>query len=255
MDLYKPRCLRRRLDARLRRCGAGSYREYLALLRSDPAEAERLVEAITIQVSRFFRNPESFRALERRVLPALVAAASAASRPVRIWSAGTADGEEAYTLAILWERATAGLAEPPPLALVASDVDAAALARARAGLYDGAALADLAPRDRARHFSPEGGAWRVRPRLRGRVQFRRADLTAPLRTRFQDLVVCRNVMIYFERELQEALCRELHLALRPGGFLMLGKTESLPPRARALFEPVDVRERLYRRHPTPGAAR
>jgi chemotaxis protein methyltransferase CheR len=244
-DLYKEKCLRRRLDVRLRLHRIGSYREYLRFLRTNPREAEQLVDSLTINVSRFFRNPESFGALERQVLPVLLT--EAVERPVRIWSAGAAAGEEAYTLAILWERLASRRPDPPAVVLLATDVDAASLARGRAGLYDPASLAEVPHRDLGRYFVPEGGRFRVSLAIRARVRFRRSDLTRPLRLRFQDLIVCRNVLIYFEKALQEALAESFFRALRPGGFLMLGKAETLGGPARRLFQVVDARERLYRK--------
>ena len=242
---YRRGALRRRIDVRMRLRGVATYAGYLRLLRADPEEAAGLGQALTVHVSRFYRNAESFRALERAVLPELVRRGR--SDPVRAWSAGTASGQEAYTLAILWARATAGRAAAPPLELLATDLDAGTLARARAGLYDPAELAEVPPRERRRWFRSEGERVRVVPALRSAVRFRRVDLTEAVRLRFQDLVVCRNVLIYFERDLQEALAVGFHRALRPGGFLMLGKSEMPVGEGRRLFEAVDVRERLFRR--------
>ncbi|MFN2432481.1 MAG: protein-glutamate O-methyltransferase CheR [Gemmatimonadota bacterium] len=245
LELYRQRGLRRRLDVRVRVNRLEGCGDYLRLLRSDAGERECVTRSLTIPVSRFFRNRESFLALERWVLPLL--ARGARGRPVRAWSAGAAGGEEPYTLAMSWERSTGGIAGPPPLELLATDVDRVSLGRARTGVYDAAALTEVAPRERARWFAPEGDRYRVVERVRAAVRFRRADLAAAPRPRSQDLILCRNVLIYFDRPLQESLTRAFYDALRPGGFLMLGRVEMPCGPARRLFEPVDVRERLFRK--------
>lgn len=242
---YRRAALRRRLDVRLRVRGARSYPEYLRLLRTDPDERERLEHWLTIHVSRFFRNPESFRALERAVFPHLLRRAD--GRPLRIWSAGTAAGEEAYTLAMVWARASRRAPSPDSLQVIGTDLDAESLARAREALYDDDAVAHVSSVERRRWLIPEAGGHRVAQELRRCVRFRRHDLTRPRGVRLQDLVACRNVLIYFERSVQESLGLTFHRALRPGGFLMLGKAEMPVGAARAAFEVVDVRERLFRR--------
>jgi chemotaxis protein methyltransferase CheR len=244
-DLYKQPCLHRRLEARMRLQRMDSYVRYLRFLRAHPEEMERLVHALTINVSRFFRNPESFQALERHVLGGYLGAG--AKHRVRMWSAGTAAGEEAYSLAILWQRVTQGESDPPRLELTASDIDAASLARARKGVYGRESLADVEREDLARFFTREGESYRVKPELSKCVRFVHADLIARPCVGPQDLILCRNVLIYFDRPLQETLCESLLSALSPGGYLMLGKVETLVGPARQRFEAVDIRERIFRK--------
>lgn len=244
-DLYREKCLRRRLERRLRVHGIRSYGEYLRYLRSDPREAERLKAALTIPVSRFFRNASSFHALERLALPEILRLRR--GERVRMWSAGAARGEEAYSLAILWDRFTGGDPGAPRLTVLATDLDASRLEQAREGRYDTESLAEVRTEDVGRYFSREGDEFRVVPRIRERVAFRTGDLAAGPRVRGQDLIACRNVLIYFGRDLQEVLGEAFHRALRPGGYLLLGKVETLPASARRLFEVVDVGERLFRK--------
>jgi chemotaxis protein methyltransferase CheR len=228
--------------------GASSFREYGSLLDDDPLEYDRLIATLTINVSRFFRNPETFATIAMRLLPEL---AENAGRRIRIWSAGCASGEEAYSLAVLchqqmgqpWERANGIRFD-----IVGTDVDAEAISAARRGRYGEAAFVDTTPSVRDTYFPMIDGLYSVTPELRDLVTFHRQDLLAPdsNRTRFH-MIVCRNVIIYFQRRAQEQLIERFHDLLLPGGFLVLGKVESLLGKSREKFSPVRPRERVYRR--------
>lgn len=242
---YKPNCLRRRLAVRMRARGVHTYREYAALLQGDADEYDRLLDALTINVTKFFRNPEAWDALAARFLPALWADGQGR---VRCWSAGCASGEEPYTMAMLLleqgRRAGSGAVR---CGVDATDLDPAVLARAEAGAFRAAALDETAPEMRDRYFS---GAepWTVTADVRALVRFRRHDLLRePPPAAPYDLITCRNVVIYFERPNQERLYHAFADALRPGGILMLGKVETLVGAVRDRFRLEDVRERIYRR--------
>lgn len=238
---YKERCMRRRLAVRMRACGVHDYATYQGLLERQPDELERLVNAVTINVSKFLRNPEVWAVLRDKVVPEL------AERPgqVRLWSAGTAAGEEAYSLAMLVEENAARL-HPERCHILATDVDRSALAAAASGTYAEYAMVDLDAGRRRRWFGgPDQRT--VDPRLLARVRFRPLDLLRDPFPRDQHLILCRNVIIYFERRAQEELFRRFHAALAPGGFLVLGKVEALFGHATTLFTPVAPRERVYRR--------
>jgi chemotaxis protein methyltransferase CheR len=244
---YKERCLVRRINVRLRATGAHTWHDYMRVLDGDPREWDRLLEALTINVTKFFRNWEVWETLAERVIPALWA------RPddeLRIWSAGAASGEEAYSLAALFHRHAERLGEEYRLhrvRVLGSDIDTASLAAARRGSYTSAAFADTPPEIRARYFSGESPA-HVRPELRALVSFESRDL---LRDPAPDgpwhLIACRNVVIYFDRESQEELFLRFHDALAPGGVLVLGKVETLLGPARTLVAPVEQRDRVFRR--------
>ena len=244
---YKERCLRRRIAVRMRARGVHSYRDYIGLLDRDPAEYGPLIDALTINVTKLFRNWETYDALARQVVPALWALPAPT---LRVWSAGCASGEEPYSLAALFhrhaelrgERARAGRVR-----VLGTDIDRASLAAAEDGAYDPAAFADTPPELRARYFAGESPA-RVVPELRALVAFERRDLLRePPPAGGLHLVACRNVIIYFDRPTQEALFERFHEALLPGAFLVLGKVETLLGRTRGLFTPVNARERIFRR--------
>lgn len=247
LDAYKPKCLRRRIAVRMRACGVHTYEQYRDHLASTPGEVERLHDALTINVTRFYRNPETWDAVARGVIPGLVAQGG----PVRAWSAGCASGEEAHTIAMLWADALerkGQLGRLADLAIDATDIDRECMARAREGRYRLDAFVEAPPPLVQRWTRPEEGDRSVDPRLRGLVRVARLDLTREaLPVRRFDLLCCRNVVIYFDRAMQERLFLAFHEALVPGGTLVLGKVETLVGAARDLLELVDVRERIYRR--------
>jgi chemotaxis methyl-accepting protein methylase len=242
---YKESCLRRRLAVRMRARGVHTYADYARVLETDRAEYDRLVDALTINVTKFYRNRETWDALASRYLPELWEARDGA---VRCWSAGCATGEEPFTLAILLlEAARARGRRPPDGARVdATDLDPGALARAEAGAYRAPAFDELPADLGERYFTP-GAARTVLPEVRGRVRFHRHDLLRePPPAPPYDLILCRNVVIYFDRPTQERLFQGFADALAPGGVLVLGKVETLFGPVRARFRLDDPRERIYR---------
>ncbi|MBX6331646.1 MAG: protein-glutamate O-methyltransferase CheR [Gemmatimonadaceae bacterium] len=244
---YKERCLRRRIAVRMRARGALTYGEYARVLDSDPREFDLLLDALTINVTKLFRNWETFDSIARRVVPALWARPD---RQLRIWSAGCASGEEAYSLAILMHRHAVIRGERHRLSRISvlgSDIDRASLEAAARGVYTEAAFADTPPELRAEYFPPEP-PYAVPAEVKALVHFERRDLLRdPEPDHGIHLITCRNVIIYFDRSTQEALFQRFHDALAPGGFLVLGKVETLFGPARNWFTPVDARERIFQR--------
>ena len=244
---YKDTCIRRRVSVRMRVKGAASFDEYSSLLDRDSLEYDRLIATLTINVSRFFRNPETYAGIATNVLPELW---GRAAPTIRIWSAGCGLGEEAYSLAVLCHQHSEQhvAARRAEFEVIGTDVDRDALSAARLGQYPAAAFVDTAPAVRDTYFPLSNGMHEVVPALRARVTFQQADLLekSSLVPRVH-LLVCRNVIIYFRREAQEALLERFHDALLPGGFLVLGKVETLLGRTRDMFAPVSSRERIYRR--------
>ncbi len=242
---YKERCLRRRIAVRMRATGAHTFADYARVLDQDASEYDRLLDALTINVTKFFRNSDAWSTIATRVLPSLFASPT---RPVRIWSAGCASGEEAYSLAALAHAQCEvnGVSPAAAVEVLGTDVDRGTLAAAAEGVYANAAFQEAPPAIRARYFTP-GDPARVRPELRQITHFAQHDLlreAAPSGP--WDLIVCRNVVIYFDRDSQEALFDRFHGALAPGGFLFLGKVETLLGRVRGLYVPVDHRQRIFR---------
>ena len=250
IGLYKDRCVLRRLGARLRAAGVPDLAAYCRHLDGDPGELHRLVEALTVNVSAFFRNPATFRALAREVFPLLVTEKRAEGlRAIRLWSAGCATGEEPYSLAIaLSEYLGPALPEFSVMAL-ATDVDTASLAVARAGRYPARSLARLPRSIVARHFERTREGYRIGKSIRHMVHFREHNLLDPFPFTRIDVAVFRNVLIYMARPLQSQLLETFFEVLNPGGFLVLGKVEGLAGPARDRFQVVNLAERIYRRPP------
>jgi chemotaxis methyl-accepting protein methylase len=225
---------------RVRATGAGSFGGYSALLDREPTEWLRLLDALTVNVTGFFRDDAVYARLRADVLPALAAAQAG---PLHAWSAGCASGEEAWTVAML----LADIAGLDRTAVLATDIDVASLARATAAVYPEILTRDIP--DDLRHAWWQGTeSLRAVDALRARVEFREHNLFSdvPPRTGLH-LITCRNVIIYFSRPAQEQLFTQFADALVPGGILVLGKVEMLSGPARARFEAIDVRERIYRR--------
>lgn len=247
-ESYKEKCLRRRIAVRMRARGVHRYADYAALLQRDGAEYERLLATVTINVSRFFRNPEVWAALQTRIVPALF---ELPDRVVRIWSAGCAGGEEPYSLAILLREhaeAAGRLDQLRRFRITATDIDRDTLAHARRAEYPGLALADTPDPVARRWFTPDGRVHRLDPEIRSMVHFGAGDLlTGAAPAEAQHLVFCRNVIIYFERAVQERLFARFAESLVPGGHLVLGKVETMFGPAAASFRSVANPERVYQR--------
>jgi chemotaxis methyl-accepting protein methylase len=243
---YKETFLKRRLAIRLRERQTSGYREYMRVLERDPREFANLMAALSINLTRFFRDPGAFAALRDKLLaPLLRQRADAGARYIRLWSAGCATGEEAYSLAILLLEHLGAQAPDWRIELLASDVDEAALARARAARYNVFSVHNLAPHLRERYTQGAGAEVQLAPAVTRLVRFQRHDLLRTPYPQGLDVILCRNVMIYFSREQQERLFRRLQRALAPGGGLLIGRVEILPPSMREHFDPLDLREHLY----------
>lgn len=248
-DAYKHRCLRRRLAVRMRARGVHSFDDYSRVLDGDPSEYDRLLDALTINVTKFFRNPEMWAALG----PYLQERWRAREGVLRVWSAGCASGEEPYTIAIVLAetaRRTGTAGWLSRAAVLATDIDRESLARARAARFAASAFSETPLELQRRYLEPAAADGSRTPveTIRDLVTVRRHDLTQerPPDGPF-DLVVCRNVVIYFDRATQERLFHRFATALPPGGVLVLGKVETLLGPARDLLTLEVPRERIYRR--------
>lgn len=243
---YKDGCLRRRIAVRMRACGTPDFLSYRARLDSDAAEYERLLDALTINVTRLFRDAEVWSAVAKRVIPAIW---DLDIPRIDVWSAGCASGEELYTLAALFHahaEHTATLPRLRQLRILGSDIDKRSLEAARVGAYPAVAFTEVPAAIRSRYFSTTA-PYQASPELRALVHVERRDLLEePAPPGPLQLITCRNVVIYFGRESQEPLLRRFHAALAPAGYLVLGKVETVMGPARGLFEAVEARQRIFR---------
>ncbi|HWL41198.1 MAG TPA: protein-glutamate O-methyltransferase CheR [Gemmatimonadaceae bacterium] len=245
---YKDKWLRRRVAVRMRARGVLGYGDYAGVLDADQQEYDRLVRVLTVNVTKFFRNWDTYAVVEQRVIPQLW---ERTDPKLRVWSAGCASGEEAYSLGILLHQhaaSTGTLSRLEDVSIVGTDIDADCLGEAERATYAEGALGDTPSALREEYFPQVDGRRTMRPEVRKLVSFECQDLLeTPLPFDEVHLLVCRNVIIYFEREAQDALFREFHRVLAPGGFLVLGKVETLLGNSRPLFSPVNARERVFRK--------
>jgi chemotaxis protein methyltransferase CheR len=244
---YKEKCLRRRIAVRMRARGVHTFGDYARILDSDTAEYDRLLDALTINVTKLFRNWDVYAALAAKVIPELW---QRQAPVIRVWSAGCSSGDEPYSTAVLFHRHAAVSGMLPQIGrvqILGSDIDRESLAAARRGEFEEGDFADTPADLRERYFS-RVAPFTVADAVRELVRFERRDLlSADPPPGQHDLILCRNVLIYFDRETQERLFEAFHRALAPGGFLVLGKVETLLGATRSRFAAVDARERIFRR--------
>lgn len=242
---YKRSTLIRRIRRRMALRRHADLETYVRRLERDSAELDALVSDLTIKVSGFFRDPEAWHALDREILAPLVADRPDGSE-LRVWVPACASGEEAYSLAILMAERAARARKSFRLQIFATDCHEAGLDMGRAGLYPEGSLTSLDPDRLARHFVPDGSHYRIRDLHRDAVVFSPHDLLQDPPLSRMDLVSCRNLLIYLEPEFQERVLAVLHFALRDGGGLFLGRSESAvgPPGA---FRAVAPGSRIFRR--------
>jgi two-component system CheB/CheR fusion protein len=244
---YKRSTLHRRVRRRMALVNVATVAEYRDYLELQPEEFGALFDSMLINVTGFYRDPLAWQALADKVLPELLSAKSAKA-PIRVWSAGCATGEEAYTLAMVIAEAVGPDQFRERVKIYATDLDETALATARAGLYGGRALADVPERLRDLYFEPAAlpGKSAFRRDLRRQVIFGRNDLTRDAPISRVDLLAARNTLMYFNAEAQANVIRRFHFALSCPGYLFLGKAEMLLNHADR-FTPADLRNRLFRK--------
>lgn len=248
LDRFKGAYLRRRMDARRRAVGAASWDAYAAVLESDAEELGRLQDRLTVHVTEFFRDPDVWQALERDIVPPLLEAAAARPvRELRLWSAGCSSGEEPYSLALLALQAAREQGRGVRVRVMAGDLDAGVVERARAGVFGTAALRLVPLKLRGEFFAAEGRQWSVGPDLRRAVAFRPFDLFSSPPPPRVDLLLCRNVMIYFSKDTQQRLLRSFHQALNEGGIFVTGKTETILGPVRDRFRCLSAPARVFQR--------
>lgn len=248
---YKPGTLMRRIQRRMHVLQTNEVRDYVEQLRKLPHEAELLFRELLIGVTRFFRDRGAFEALEAKVIPELLTDARSTD-PIRVWVAGCATGEEAYSVAILLKEALLRFESRRPVQIFATDVDDRCIAAARAGLYLGSIASDVSAERLEANFAKEDGSYRVAKDIREMCLFSVHDLVKDPPFSRLDLVCCRNLLIYFEQRLQQRVIATFHYALRPGRYLFLGASEGVASQAHQ-FAPLDKRHRFYVRRDTPAS--
>jgi two-component system, chemotaxis family, CheB/CheR fusion protein len=247
---YKRSTVVRRIARRMQVNRTGALNDYYDIIRDNQNEIDALLSDLLISVTTFFRDSEAFESFAK-LLPEIFAG-KRHGQPIRVWVAGCATGEEAYSIGILLLEGAARHEVRPQIQVFGTDLDVRALAAAREGRYPAAIEADVGETRLRRFFTREGDYYRVRQDLRDIILFALHDFLKDPPFSHVDLVSCRNVLIYLDRELQEQVCSTFHYALNPGGYLFLGTAETAENPA-GLFRSIDRHARIYQSTLVPGA--
>lgn len=242
---YKDRCIKRRIASRVRARGFHGSTPYVEFLRSDDDELDALLSILTIHVSQFFRNPSTFLVLEEKILPRLLEQKRREQDGrLRIWSVGCSSGEEPYSVALLLQEQSMNRIET---SILATDVSMQILAQARSGEYDAQRLAEVPKSVRQKYFMQfDGWRFRLDKKIREKVLFEQQNILAEQDYPQADLILCRNVMIYFSRDEQAKILTRFARSLGPNGFLVLGRAETMVGDVRHLYRSEYPVERIYR---------
>jgi chemotaxis protein methyltransferase CheR len=247
---YKDSYLGRRFHARMRSYQLDNYHAYWELLRDDKNEQERLRQDLTINVTEFFRDNTVYTAFQQDVLPKVL---QSNQGKIRVWSAGSSDGKEAYSMAMIAADLLGESEVKARIEVIGTDIDKTCLERATSGIYVsrlGITQTDIRQQLRylptaETYFDIEGDTYKVKPFLKNLVHFEHHDLISGPKKRHFDIILCRNVVIYFNRELQEVLYMDFYQALKENGYFIMGKTETLVGAVRDVFIPYNSSERIF----------
>jgi two-component system CheB/CheR fusion protein len=244
---YKPSTIYRRIERRMAIHQIETMDGYVKYLQQTPTDVEALFRDLLIGVTKFFRDPEVFKALEEKIIPKLFID-KAADAVIRVWSPGCSTGEEAYSLAILLQEHLEALKQRFQVQIFATDIDSQSIATARTGVYPASIATDISPERLARFFSadPDGSSYRIHKGIRDMLVFSEQDIIKDPPFSKLDLISCRNLLIYMDGDLQKKLVPLFHYALKPGGFLFLGTSESVGDFG-SLFAVLDRKSKLYHR--------
>ena len=250
-SLYKIPTIHRRIARRMVLNKQDTPARYANFLRGNARELDALYSDALINVTSFFRNPEAFAVLERKIFPQLLRQKT--DDPLRVWVLGCSTGQEAYSLAMAFTAAAEKSRRPRKLQVFATDLNDANLEKARHGLYAKSITQDVSPERLRRFFTEEEGGYRVIKPLRELVVFARQNLISDPPFSRMDLISCRNLMIYLEPSLQKKVFPTFHYALKPEGFLFLGSSESIGT-FTDLFAPMDKKQKIYAKKSAPTTA-
>ncbi|MCW4015384.1 MAG: protein-glutamate O-methyltransferase CheR [Candidatus Bathyarchaeota archaeon] len=244
VEYYREAYLKRRLKVRLMVTKTNTYSEYIQYLKANPDEFSSLVNDLTINYTKFFRDPDVYVFLKEKLLPELILSPK---KWVRIWSAGCATGEEPYSLAMLTQEVLKQSPKQCQVTIYASDLDKTALAKASSGTYNRRAVQGIDEELLSKYFELDGELYKVKPFVKKPIHFEDQDLMTPPIRRNLDLILCRNVMIYFSRDIQQQIYTNFYDSLRTGGYLITGKTEFVAGEANNKFVDVNPACRVYKK--------
>jgi chemotaxis protein methyltransferase CheR len=240
---YRDNYLRRRLEFRMSAHGIKSYPQYVGLLRSNPDEYDRLIKDLTINYTKFFRDPDVFLHFKTTMLPELLKN----KKSIRILSAGCSSGEEPYTLSMIINDVLGLRLKEFSVSIYAVDIDQKCLKKAGNGEYEEREVAEVERRYLDRYFDKKANSYQVKDEIRRLVRFSSMDLTQDLKIKWLDVIFCRNVFIYFSKPAQAIIFKRFHEALGREGYMVIGKSEMLPDEVRGKFTLIDTECRVYKK--------
>lgn len=249
---YKTKTFLRRVNRRMQVRQATTIEDYVTLLKSDAEEVANLFRDLLINVTNFFRDLEAFESLEKEIMPQLFESKGAVPDMVRVWVPGCSTGEEVYSLAIVLREYMEKASTRVRVKIFATDIDESALGVARAGRYPEALMEGISSERKARFFQKEGTAYVVAKEVRDLCVFSPHNLIEDPPFSRMDLVSCRNLLIYFGQDLQNQVIPAFHYALKPGGYLFLGTSESIGQHQN-LFATVNKKHRIFKAQPYSGS--
>ena len=242
LNKYKENYLRRRLAVRMRSLQFISYEEYLKYLLAREEEYNLLLDKLTINVTQFFRDPEAFEEIEKNILPDIIRN----NLRIKIWSAGCSTGEEAFSIAIMLEEISENLGILNyKYNIIGTDIDEKALYKAKQGCYEGRTLDNLSNERKKKYFDFDGKNYIIKENIKKKVEFLKFNLMEPFKKDYFDIIFCRNVIIYFTRDLQNKVIGFFYDSLKENGIFVMGKTETMLLSFRNKFECLNVRERIF----------
>ena len=238
--------IKRKVEHRIFQIGLSNFEEYLIKVRSDPAELNHLSKFLTVTISRFFRDKEVFDTIGTSLIPTIVKKEDKID--FKIWSIGCASGEEPYTLSLVWKEKFEKICLRIPLSILATDINENLLARAKDGGYKKSSLKEVPQNILGSYFKMDNGFYVLDNAIRESVEFRRHDIIHEEPFSGMDMVSCRNLAFtYFSKECQIDVLKKITLSLKEGGYLVIGKDESLPLTYPTLFVPVFPTEKIYKK--------
>ena len=220
LNCYKQNQMKRRIDTLIAKSGAKDYVEYVKLIRTDKARFDEFVNYLTINVSEFYRNPEQWEMLDKNVIPELI---KKYGKNLKIWSAACSTGDEPYSLVM-------ALSKHIPLAnirILATDIDKQVIEKAKLGLYNAKSIASVPDEFKKKYFTQVGPSYQISDQIKSRVTFKEHNLLKDPYPSGMNMIVCRNVVIYFTDEAKDDVYRKFYKAITPGGSLFIGNTEQI----------------------------
>lgn len=251
---YKDSYIERRLNTRMNLTKRNDLKSYIELLRNNPEEFNKLMDALTVNVTEFFRNTETFAALETDIVPKILQNKETDSRDViKVWSAGSSSGEETYTLAILFLEALRKSGKKYDLMVYGTDIDRKSIIKSKSGIYKSNKVSGIRKDFLDRYFEEHGNEYRIKPFVKEHVKFSYLDLTSDFvhNLATYELILCRNVIIYFTLDVKMSLFMKFYQMLRKDGYLIIGKNEAITGKAVDYLENVNLSERIYKKKYKP----